>query len=60
MIGYWFQKILSLLGNILFTRLNALIAVEGVVVGLKTGRNCIGLSSTALKLYAQSKVVARD
>ena len=33
--------------------------VEGVVASLKTGRNCIAIGSTALKLYAQRQDMAR-
>ena len=33
--------------------------VEGVVASLRTGRNCIAISSAALKLYAQRQVMAR-
>lgn len=33
--------------------------VEGVVAALKTGRNCVAVGSTALKLYAQRQVMAR-
>ena len=52
MVGYRFQKHF-------FTRFNALIAVEGMVASLRTGRNCIGLGSTPQKLYAQRKVMDR-
>ena len=34
-------------------------AVEGVVASLRSRRNCIALSSAALKLYAHRRIMAR-